>query len=103
MGPWAQVRGVLQHCRKGGNQARSAMTIIIAKRHYLDCRPTKSDTTRPRSRGMNCASLHLEREMKQGQSQPQQQPAFQTLALELLNNTILADFPPKAFFFVFGS
>ena len=52
---------------------------------------------------MNCASLHLEREMKQGQSQPQQQPAFQTLALELLNHTILADFPPKAFFFVFGS
>ena len=104
MGPWAKVRGVLQPCRRGGNQARSAMTIIIAKRHNLNCLPTKSDTTRPRSRDMNCASLHLEREMNQGQSQPHQQPALQTLELKLLNHTILADFPPKAFcFFVYGS
>ena len=96
MVPWAQVRGVLHPCRRGGIQARSAMTIIIAKRHNLDYLPTKSDTTRPRSRGMNCASLNLEREMNQGQSQPHQQPALQTLALALLNHTVFADFPPMA-------
>ncbi len=77
------------------------MSIIIAKCHNLDYLPTKSDRTRPRSRGMNCASLHLEREMNQGQSQPHQQPALQTLALELLNHTVFADFPPTANFNLF--
>jgi hypothetical protein len=48
---------------------------------------------------MNCDSLHLEREMNQGQSQPHQQNALQTLALallKLLNHTVFADFPPIA-------
>ena len=77
------------------------MTIIIAKRHYLDCLPTKSDTTKPRSRGMNCPSLHLEREMNQGQTQPHQKPALQVLALALLNHTVFADFPTTANFNLF--